>query len=117
MGCYLFDHYGYLVPFLFATGITLVSSLMTYFVIPNTPTYLYSQGPAAKQATVIANPGSGADPTDTDKERGAAEVGSEPGVKLTPLLGLPIVAAALININYGVIQVSANSSSRFHGNS
>lgn len=105
VGCYLFDHYGYLVPFLFATGITLVSSLMTYFVIPNTPTYLYSQEPAAKQATVIANPGSGADPTDTDKERGAAEVGSEPGVKLTPLLGLPIVAAALININYGVIQV------------
>ena len=106
VGCVLFDHYGYLVPFIFACSVTLLSSLINILVIPGTHTNLYSQrkitSTDVKEDSPILN-------AELSQERSKTRSNSSnppSNPRLSPMLIIPVSAAALINMNYGVLQVT-----------
>ena len=78
-GCLLYDSYGYLYPFLFSSTIALLSTFLIAIAIPKSATYLASQ-----EETDLVNP----------------------STRLSKAIILPLIACMIINLNFGVLQVS-----------
>ena len=90
IGCIIYEHYGYLAPFIFSSIITLVVSSAAFFVIPKSKAYLATQDEAADRHTGSIYP------SETKSNRS----------RLSKLLAIPMIATMLINVNYGVFQVN-----------
>ena len=79
-GCYLYEKFGYLQAFIFASAITCFSSFFTFFIIPNSEPSLGSENEAAA--------------------KGMSKY------KISPILMLPFIVIMLVSVNYGALQVS-----------
>ena len=80
VGCVLYDKFGYLVPYLFGSAVTMAAGLLAFLVLPSSCTYLASQ---PKQAE-----------------------GEKRTVKLSKMHALPMLAMLFINATCGYLQVS-----------
>ena len=92
LGCFLYEHFGYIAPFIFSCSLTLVVCLVAFFVIPKSKAYLTTREEASDQ-----NSGTILDPSESKSNSIRS--------RLSKLLAIPMIASMLINVNYGVFQV------------
>ena len=82
MGCVLYDSFGYVPPFLFACTMAITATCFIITIIPKSATYLASQ-----EGTLLE------------------DLPNASSRRITKVIFLPIAAIALINLNYGALQV------------
>ena len=82
LGCVLYDTFGYIVPFVFASSTAVLATFLIMFIIPQSTTFLASRDHSMLEA--------------------ASDLKSP---RLTRAIFIPLVATALINVNYGAVQV------------
>ena len=82
-GCYLYDRFGYLTPFLFSSGLTLFSTIILILTLPKSKPYVISE---IKQES---------DSLELDKHDS----------KLSIILIFPVIVIMLVSVNYGALQV------------
>ena len=88
IGCLLYDHFGYMVPFLFSSGLAAGVAGFVFLTVPAKPTHLCKDDQVSLTETLNAAP--------------------KANSRCTKLLVFPMIATMLVNSNYGIIQVSIN---------